>query len=204
MEIIRKNKRGFTLLEMVLSLAIITIVSGCLYTLIVSIKDSYVNTYNSDDSADYAMLYARAIENSFLANTQSTPGSPATSGTWTIQSGFDIGGGDLRDSILTFNNVPVFVPSQNKVNTRTSHVTKDKWRISMAFYKDGDVIRYRIVVVDNYYEPGTIKAVYESILYVPHLKSVKLKTGGSNVMTSQGYNTGHGWFTQLIFDKTAT
>jgi prepilin-type N-terminal cleavage/methylation domain-containing protein len=51
-----KNKKGFTLLELMLSIAIILIISGLLVGLIVAIKDGYMTVYNQNDSADYALL----------------------------------------------------------------------------------------------------------------------------------------------------
>ena len=70
MKMINKNRKGFTLVEMMLSLAIIMLLGGVLVTLIVSISNSFTTTYNIDDSADYAMLFAKGFENSFLSNSQ--------------------------------------------------------------------------------------------------------------------------------------
>ena len=52
MKIIKKNKKGFTLLELMLSIAIITLLSGLLIILVISIKDSFMTVYNQNDSAD--------------------------------------------------------------------------------------------------------------------------------------------------------
>ena len=54
---IRKNRRGFTLVEMmVLSLAIISIIFGLTTTLVVCVRNSFMSTYNLNDSSDYAVF----------------------------------------------------------------------------------------------------------------------------------------------------
>ena len=70
MKRIHSSKRGFTLVEMMLALAIITIIGWTTVALMIATKDSFMTTYNNNDSADYAMLYANGFENSFLAHTQ--------------------------------------------------------------------------------------------------------------------------------------
>ena len=78
-----KNKFGFSLLEMVLAIAIIVLIGGVIAGICASISNSFVTTYNIDESADYAMLYARGFENSFLATTQ-LDASNGNSWEWTI------------------------------------------------------------------------------------------------------------------------
>src|SRR5574344_2738497 len=76
---IRKNRRGFTLVEMVLSLAIISIIFGLTTTLVVCVRNSFMSTYNLNDSSDYAVLYGSGFENSILSHTQNR-----VSGKWYI------------------------------------------------------------------------------------------------------------------------
>ena len=66
----RKNKKGFTLVELLLSLAIICMIGGVIAGLCASIGSSFGTTYNLNDSADYAALFGKGFENSFLAITQ--------------------------------------------------------------------------------------------------------------------------------------
>jgi len=66
----RKHKLGFSLVEMVLVLAIICLLGGVIGGICVAISNSFITTYNIDDSSDYAMLFGRGFENSFLAKTQ--------------------------------------------------------------------------------------------------------------------------------------
>lgn len=54
---INKNRRGFTLVEMMLSLAIIAIIFGLTTALMISISESFTMTYNLNDASDYAMLW---------------------------------------------------------------------------------------------------------------------------------------------------
>ena len=67
---IHSSKRGFTLVEMMLALAIITIIGWTTVALMIAIKDSFMTTYNTNDSSDYALLYSNGFENSYLAHTQ--------------------------------------------------------------------------------------------------------------------------------------
>ena len=61
----RKNKKGFTLVEVLLSLAIICMIGGVIAGLCASIGSSFGTTYNLDDSADYAACMVRALKTHF-------------------------------------------------------------------------------------------------------------------------------------------
>ncbi len=174
MKTIRKNKRGFTLVEMMLSLAIVGIVSGCLFTLVVAIKDSYINTYNSDDSTDYAMLFARGFENSFLANVQDNSYHSATEDVkWAmgVKNGHQV----LAMQKGT-NTTPVFECRQMTVS-RPNGTQADKWLIYMQFsWNDTTkLVGYDIYVVDNYYNPGVVKCKYSGSVYLPHFDNGQIE-----------------------------
>jgi len=70
----RSNKRGFTLVEMLLAIAIALIISGLFVSLIVSIRASYYRSYNDDDCADIATIYAEALENTVIYDIQNDLG----------------------------------------------------------------------------------------------------------------------------------
>ena len=51
-----KSKKGFTLVELVLAIAIIVLISGVVAGICASISNSFITTYNIDDSSDYASI----------------------------------------------------------------------------------------------------------------------------------------------------
>lgn len=164
----KSSKKGFTLLEMMLSIAIVTIVSGCLVTLMIGVKDSYINTYNSDDSTDYAMLFAKGFENSFLGTVQDCNGHPATNATWKVGTYTGLDGQTHQD--LLMNGTPLLKLSQMKVQQKGTNTIVDKWKISMTYeyVMASGMVKYTITVVDNYYDPGVVKCVYNGGFFLPH------------------------------------
>ena len=144
-----KNKKGFSLVEMVLAIAIIVLIGGVIAGICASISNSFVTTYNIDDAADYAMLYARGFENSFLAYSQ----SKATSGAswkWYIENPKGLGGDvpTLVTELADGSTEAVFTP---EFLTKGSS-SDSKWAISMFFKYDetNKIIRYRVFLRDNY------------------------------------------------------
>jgi len=110
----RKNKKGFTLVELMLSIAIIVLIGGLFVSMLVAIKESYYKTYNANDSTDYAQLYAQAIENVILKDTQS---NAASGSTFVYQI-------DQADSTFLSNGSPIFYLEQ------MSNVNGDlKWNV---------------------------------------------------------------------------
>lgn len=170
MRMVNKSKKGFTLVEMMLSLAIIAIVSGCLYTLVFAIKDSYLNTFNSDDSTDYAMLFARGFENSFLASVQDNTVFAGSKKKITWKIGLNGTEQALLKSVEGGATTPVFTCAQLKVIPSGSSTPVDKWKIYMTFDWNNatKVVTYTVYVVDNYYSPGVVKSAYTSSVYLPH------------------------------------
>lgn len=164
MKIIKKNKKGFTLLELMLSIAIITLLSGLLIILVISIKDSFMTVYNQNDSADQAILYGRAFEQAFLRDTCTSQ----TTKTFIYKM-------DNTTYKLLCNNKPVIEPKQSK----TLNGTKDKWIIQMYFnYSDiNKMVNYRIQMYDNYYNPGKLTYTYDGGFMIPHYTKKVLTSG---------------------------
>ena len=179
---ISRTKKGFTLLEMMLSLAIITIISGCLYTLVVAIKDSYISTYNSDDSIDYAMLYAKAFENDFLARTQQS-GVYHKDDEIIWYSGVEGGVASLYREVKISGGASttsrVFTMSMNKVYNPAGSGTVDKWKILMTYSVSGNCVNYKITCIDNYYDPGVVRCIYEGGFWLPHNGDAKFEANGT-------------------------
>ncbi len=212
----RNSKRGFTLVELLLAMAIITIIGWTTVALMIAIKDSFMTTYNVNDSADYALLYANGFENSFLAATQN-----GTKATFRIRE---------TDSVLCadYSSNEVFQPSQMKTVRLKDKATVDKWKVRMYFKFQEDAsdptklstsqgIKYKIFVLDNYYSPNLkVMSVYEGTIWPPHVSGI---SGNKIVLKSNGDYTndeGHkyceehygvksdGWKDTIYFDPNPT
>lgn len=165
----KKSKKGFTLIEIMLSIAIITIISGLFVALLVAIKDSYLNVYNADDSTDYAMLFAQGFENSFLGTVQDTTETHTVS--WKVDN-----------SQLYRNSTVVFATNQMKTTTKGTNNVKDKWKIEMTYEYDGtNTISYHIDVIDNYYNPGQLTCKYDGSFAILHFDN------GTITVTDSGH-----------------
>lgn len=177
---VRSNKRGFTLVEMMLALAIISIIGWTTVALMIATKDSFMTTYNTNDAADYALLYANGFENSFLAHTQNH-----TNGTFGVRP---------ADSVLEDQaGHPVFEPRQMKTTNRNTGATVDKWIVRTYFNFDqtsaSQTVSYKIFVIDNYYSPTwKVMTVYEGSCWAPHMGTGKL-TKSSAITDPQGVDT---------------
>ncbi|MBP5655836.1 MAG: prepilin-type N-terminal cleavage/methylation domain-containing protein [Clostridiales bacterium] len=171
----KKNKKGFTLLEMMLSIAIIVMISGLLVTLIVCIKDSFMTVFNQNDSADYAMLFARGFEQSFLGKVVNETSDPS----YEYHVGVN-GAGSYR---LFCNSHSVFDTAQS----RTQNGTVEKWEIKMGYKWDDsrNMVLYKVYVWDNYYNPGKLAYIYEGGFMIPHFSDQigEITVSGSNIVS---------------------
>ena len=155
------NKRGFTLVEMMLALAIIVVIGWTTVALMMATRDSFMSSYNTNDSSDYAVLYANGIENTYLAHTQFK-----TDTTITI---------DPDHSILKDNGTQVFAPNQMSTKNVNTGSIVDKWEIRAYYYFDNSdagmqIIKYRVFVVDNYYSPSyKVMCIHEDAIWAPHM-----------------------------------
>jgi len=183
-----KNRRGFTLVEMVLAIAIVTIVFGLTTALMISIKDSFIMTYNLNDSSDYAVLYGYGIENSVLAKV-----SKKTSATWRIGTYTDEGTGASQDSVLLCGDKEyVFLPSQMKTTDSKGDVV-DKWIVETYYKVNGSMVSYIVIIKDNYYNPTKpVMCKYEGSFWIPH-SSVNLTTSGT------AYDMDSSYKSQLVY-----
>ena len=150
----RTNKHGFTLIEMLLAIAITLIISGLFISLIVAIRASYYRTYNDDDCADIAAMYAEALENQILLDIQNNEDDTISIGT---------------DGILTNTNTnhPLEFDLIDNFN-RSS--TNQKWDIRMICYYNADTneFRYQFFFVDKYINPDYLHYVYEGSFWIPY------------------------------------
>ena len=172
-----KNKRGFTLVEMMLTLAIISIIFGLTTALMVAIKNSFMTTVNTNDSADYGQLYAMGFEESLLKYT-----NDGTAGTWSI-----------KDNLLKIGDTAVFTPVQLQTANPAGSGKVDKWKMSMYFDVTGEgQVNYIVYVVDNYYDPGKLTYTYKGSLWLPHFTATgdgTLIEGGSADPNNSDYHS---------------
>lgn len=172
-----KNKFGFSLLEMVLAIAIIVLIGGVIAGICASISNSFVTTYNIDDSSDYAMLYARGFENSFLATTQ-LDASNGNTWVWKMSNPKGLSGTTPLLTVTLPDNTtkPVFTPSF--MNSDASG-NDNKWGISMFYKYDAtnEVVLYRIFIKDNY--QSNYVSRYDGSFWVPRLMERAEKAGAS-------------------------
>lgn len=148
----KNNKKGFTLLELMLSIAIIAMISGLFVILIVSIKDSFMTVYNQNDSADYGIMFDRGFEQSFYRNAK----YDAAKGSYAYQ---------VKNSLLYCNKEIQFPTAQNKTKEG-----KPKWDIYMGYQWNPDTfeVKYKINIIDNYYNPGKLTYTIQNSLILPH------------------------------------
>ena len=164
-----KSRRGFTLVEMLLSLAIICMIGGVIGGLCVSIANSFATTYNIDDSADYAMLYAKGFENSFLATTQGN-GAKDDYWTWSISNSKGVGGPPLLQ-ISKNGGTPSNVFTPRFIGTTSS---PSKWSVIMFYATEQKntgsnkslLVKYRIYMRDNYSRTSYIYR-YDGSFWIP-------------------------------------
>lgn len=160
----KKNKKGFTLVEMVLSLAIICLLGTVIAGVCAQISSSFSTTYSIDDSADYALLYARGFENSFLANTQGG-GTSGNVWKWYVNDPSDHKSTVPTLRVITPDGVDSAVFEPKFIgNTTTSY----KWSVRM-FYKYDEtnhVVKYRMFLKDNFSKTHYIY-MYDGDFWLP-------------------------------------
>lgn len=170
------KKKGFSLLEMVLVIAIVVLIGGVIAGVCAAISNSFITTYNIDESADYAMLYSRGFENSFLAITQSD-GASGNVWKWWIENPRGLSGkiptlmyekpDGTKDAV--FN--PHFMTSSDPGDN-------NKWGVSMFYYYDSanECVLYRIFIKDNYDNTGYVNR-YDGSFWVPRFMERAEKAG---------------------------
>ena len=58
---VNKSKKGLTLLEIMLAIAIMVLTASVFFSLILVVMKSHTNVVAADDMADFALLNARAF-----------------------------------------------------------------------------------------------------------------------------------------------
>ena len=148
----KANKKGFTLLEMLLAIAITLIISGLFFTMLVTIRSSYYRAYNDDDCADIAQMYAQALENQVLYDCQN-----GVADTIKIDDH-----GILTSTANDFDF--------SNINNFNNSGTNQKWDIRMVCHFDTstNVFSYSFYFIDKYINPNYLHYVYEGSFWIPN------------------------------------
>ena len=181
MKRLNKHKLGFSLLEMVLVLAIICLLGGVIGGICLAISNSFITTYNIDDSSDYALLFSRGFENSFLAKSQKSGASnsiPAASNTvtWYVNGSTSISSYPTLRCVEGSSDTAVFEPQFLGGSDGVY-----KWDILMFYKWDAasERVLYRILMKDN--KNGTnFTYFYEGGFWVPRFTDRKVYTGADS------------------------
>ena len=144
------SKKGFTLIEMLLAIAITLIISGVFLSLMISISSSYYRTYNDVDCADIAAMYAEALENQVLYDVQNHVEDDIYID---ASTGYLKGGSINFDSITDFNHAS----------------TGRKWDIRMlcTYDKNTGEFRYTFFFIDMYVNVNYLHYVYSGSFWIP-------------------------------------
>lgn len=165
---INKNKkRAFTLVEVMLALAIMALTIGVFFSLILVVMKSHSNVVATNDIADFAMLNAMAFEN-------------------TVINAKTVGTGDKTISVkgnkLCVGNEPICDLKQYQVNPGP----KDKWEMDFkcSISKSG-YCEYTITLSDNADYTGISGMAnhkgytYNGCVYIPHAKATEVTDSSS-------------------------
>ena len=182
MKRLNKHKLGFSLLEMVLVLAIICLLGGVIGGICLAISNSFITTYNIDDSSDYALLFSRGFENSFLAKSQKSGASnsiPAASNTvtWYVNGSTSISSYPTLRCVEGSSDTAVFEPQFLGDSDGVY-----KWDILMFYKWDAasERVLYRILMKDN--KNGTnFTYFYEGGFWVPRFTDRKVNNSSNSM-----------------------
>lgn len=159
-----KSKKGFTLLEVMLAIAIMAMCAGVFFSLILVVVKSHTNVVAANDMEDYAILNARAFENSII-NCRKI--NVSESGSKKIR---------IFKNKLVKNNVPLFNLQQYNIIP-----SGEKWKVSFACKVSADgTVEYKFVLTDNAAATSGINKytyTYENTVYVPHCEEINATTG---------------------------
>lgn len=169
----RASKKGFTLIEMLLAIAITMIISGLFISLIVSIRSSYYRSYNDVDCSDIAAMYAEALENTVL---------------YDMQNGIDDKISLNSSGILTNTAGTINFSGIDNFNRADGGDAGRKWDIRMIcnFNTSTGEFRYRFFFVDKYINTDYLHYVYEGSFWIPNYMPYHSHTLGEGDVVSPG------------------
>lgn len=181
-KITKNYKKGFTLVEVMLAIAIVMLVSGLFVSLIIATHGSYYKTYNYNDSTDYCQMYAKVIQDKIQSDRQD--------GSFSTGSRKYVMNASTCQFCPSGSATPVV--EMPRVFARGGTVPKWVFCISdVSFDESTGMCDIEITVVDQVYDPGEILYTYNFGFYVPNYQEnhkVKIEEGVNTPYTS-GSNT---------------
>jgi type II secretory pathway pseudopilin PulG len=156
----KNRKAGFTLLEMVLVIAIMMMMSFYLYSTFRTVNYSHLKVTVVNDMHDYASLTLKAIQNN-LCNATS------------VKKGDTIKVDEKGEYVLINGNNALPGFSQYHAGS-----DKAKWGVTLKFYTDKPSRTVRVVIElkDNAYPASGIAYTDEVTVYCPSCKSANMDT----------------------------
>ena len=174
----KNNKLGFTLVEVMLAIAIMLLISGLFVSLIIATHESFYTTYNYNDSTDYCQMYGKIISDKILADRQDT--------------GFTSGSSRyywMNQSTCQFEKVGDTTPIIEMPRVYNNDGTL-KWIFavtSVSFDSTKNLAAIEITVIDNYHNPGEILYEYTFTCWIPNMTKWGTNTPvGDRITVSQG------------------
>ncbi len=163
-----KSRKGFTLLEVVLAIAIMMLTASVFFSLILVVVKSHTNVVAANDMADFAMLNGRAIENAII-NSKSV----GDSGGKTIK---------VKGNRVCKGATPLLSMEQYEIIP-----SNDKWEISVSFKSDAATrtVYYTVTLKDQANKIDGVNKytyTYSGSVYIPH-GTVKDSSGSSIVVS---------------------
>ena len=173
------TKAGFTLIELMLAIAIILLISGMFVSLIIATNSSYYTTYNYNDSTDYCQMFGKIIQDQILADRQDDTFSSGAARSYLMNS-----------SICQFCRAGSSTPIVEVPRVADGSGTL-KWIFAVSdvtFDTDSNIATIKINVIDNYRTPGNVLYNYDLTFWVPNLESSSGSAVGDTITITRGSN----------------
>lgn len=156
-----KSKRGFTLIEVMLAIAILMITMESIFSLIISVYNSHREVSYINDATELLELNSLALERSILAFT----GSSVSSITY-----------GCEDAVVTAGGSKLF-----NLDSVVGKNGSAKFSISVNFSKlNNEELQYTIRVIDN--EAGTQYGSITNTVWLPHATGkIEITASGSSL-----------------------
>lgn len=168
------NKKGFTLVELMLAIAIILLISGLFVDLVIATHESYYTTYNRNDASDYAQLYGKMIQDRILADRQDNAFASNTKRTYLMNT---------TDSQF-YSTANPSTPVVAMPGAFLQNGTSPKWTfcISNVTYDTTTCMcTVSITVIDNFHSPGEVILTYDQTFWIPNMPNTpKVTVAGIN------------------------
>lgn len=175
----KNSKAGFTLVELMLAIAIILLISGLFVSLVIATNSSYYTTYNYNDSTDYCQLFGKIIQDQILSDRQDDSFTSGTSHSYLMNS-----------STCQFCRTSTGTPIVEVPRVADGSGTM-KWIFAVSdvsFDTDSNIVTIKINVIDNYRTPGDVLYNYNLTFWVPNLENSAGDPVGDSITVARGTN----------------